>query len=653
MSESTPAPPVPEHEMLRQIGRGSHGEVWLARSVTGQYRAVKIVRRDAFADAEPFEREFEGVQRFEPVSRRHEGFIDVLQVGFGEERDFFYCVMELADATESDVVNEFDPDNYTPRTLETEMAASGPLPLLECRTLGTRLSEALEYLHDAGLVHRDVKPSNIVYVRGQPRLADIGLVSLTDDDALVGTWGYAPREGFGTPAADLFSLGKVLYELATGRDRTEFPELDNPSADWRGLNAILLRACHEDESARYTSAADLAADLANIHNPQPLPRSWRWLLKPALIAAGLAALIWLAWPPDNTTVQNHLTAHWPAEINATDMPEGAHAFFVGRIDPQNTTVAYWFRTHDSTTFRHLLNARKGATNHWGWILFRGQLDFHWQSEHGGHRSKIGSVQPGDWHHTAIVFHPAKGIHWRAYLDGQPVAEYEIPQSLSHMGTRLTLGGPGGFLGQVRHIRVYNHQLNAEEINSIFTTEKPPPTKLPAWDWLYQYSDAFDPAATNHLHQLQNVRPYREWQTPPNTYWGPVNISEPASMIYKFEFERPAAAIFLRAGIKCFDLTDEQSTGGAARGCGALSVSADGKNWISLREALNPKPLWGIKFVYADLLPAAALGTRELFVKIDLKIEGAQSDTYATAQHSWDRGRKHPPFELKVRLEKNK
>jgi serine/threonine protein kinase len=94
---SPPAQPpqVPDHQLLRKIGGGSYGEVWLARNTLGTLRAVKIVYRHVFEDNRPFEREFRGIQRFEPISRTHEGLVDILQVGQGEE-DFYY-VMELAD----------------------------------------------------------------------------------------------------------------------------------------------------------------------------------------------------------------------------------------------------------------------------------------------------------------------------------------------------------------------------------------------------------------------------------------------------------------------------------------------------------------------------------------------------------------------------
>ena len=67
-----PPPRVPDHELIRRIGRGAYGEVWLAHSVTGAFRAVKIVHRKFFDHDRPFDREFEGIQKFEPVSRTHD-----------------------------------------------------------------------------------------------------------------------------------------------------------------------------------------------------------------------------------------------------------------------------------------------------------------------------------------------------------------------------------------------------------------------------------------------------------------------------------------------------------------------------------------------------------------------------------------------------
>src|SRR5438093_13218642 len=70
---ATPPPSIPDHDLLRRIGEGSYGEVWLARNKLGTLRAVKVIYRRTFEDARPFEREFRGIQRFEPISRSHDG----------------------------------------------------------------------------------------------------------------------------------------------------------------------------------------------------------------------------------------------------------------------------------------------------------------------------------------------------------------------------------------------------------------------------------------------------------------------------------------------------------------------------------------------------------------------------------------------------
>src|SRR5436309_7850493 len=90
-------PRIPDHQLLRCIGRGAYGEVWLARSVLGEYRAVKVVYRKNFEHERPYEREFQGIQKFEPISRTDESQVDVLHVGRDEQAGYFYYVMELAD----------------------------------------------------------------------------------------------------------------------------------------------------------------------------------------------------------------------------------------------------------------------------------------------------------------------------------------------------------------------------------------------------------------------------------------------------------------------------------------------------------------------------------------------------------------------------
>src|SRR5260221_419796 len=159
-------PVIPDYELLRPIGRGAYGEVWLARSVTGIYRAVKIVYRASFEDARPFEREFAGIQRFEPLSRAQENQITILHVGRNEAAGYFFYVMELADDAET--AEDIRPEKYVPKTLREMRLRHTRLSSKECLSIGMALTRALAHLHGNGLVHRDIKPSNLVFVHGVP-----------------------------------------------------------------------------------------------------------------------------------------------------------------------------------------------------------------------------------------------------------------------------------------------------------------------------------------------------------------------------------------------------------------------------------------------------------------------------------------------------
>src|SRR5262249_46084439 len=91
-------PAIPDHELLRCIGQGPYGNVWLARTLLdGYYHAVKVIYRRRFSSDAPYERELRGVKKFTPISLNHPGWVHILQVGKNDDQGYFYYVMELGD----------------------------------------------------------------------------------------------------------------------------------------------------------------------------------------------------------------------------------------------------------------------------------------------------------------------------------------------------------------------------------------------------------------------------------------------------------------------------------------------------------------------------------------------------------------------------
>jgi hypothetical protein len=301
---------------------------------TGVLRAAKVVWRHRFDDDRPFQREFEGIQKFERISREHPSQLALFHIGRNEAQGYFYYVMELADdlsaecGTRSAEGEDGSPaaapqqhqsptphsalrtsHSYVPHTLRADLA-QGRLPTVRALEIGLALTEALAHLHRHGLVHRDVKPSNVIFVNGRPKLADIGLVTdASDQCSIVGTEGYLPPEGPGTPKADIFSLGKVLYEISTAQDRRCFPDLPPDLKGWPDapavleLNEIVLKACAADAQQRYESADAMHTDLARLAAGKSVRRArqaehrWRVVQRAAAgltIAAALLGLIALA-----------------------------------------------------------------------------------------------------------------------------------------------------------------------------------------------------------------------------------------------------------------------------------------------------------------------------------------------------------------------
>lgn len=297
IATTNPKPQIPDHELIRQIGRGSYGEVWLARNIMGTYRAVKIVFRSDFGDDRPYEREWHGIKRFEPISRSHDGFVDILQVGRNEVAGFFYLVMELADDVNG--VLPIEPETYEPRTLAGMVGTRKAFEFDYCVALGLSLSSAVAHLHDHKLIHRDIKPSNIIFVNGIPKLADIGMVTEAEAASFGGgTPGYLAPDPVPSPRSDVYSLGKVLYEVSTGNHCTAYPSVptfwqnaEDPKS-LSELNEVVIKACDNDAQKRYPTAREMHEELLLLQTGKSVKRL-RYLERrqALLVQAGLAAAI--------------------------------------------------------------------------------------------------------------------------------------------------------------------------------------------------------------------------------------------------------------------------------------------------------------------------------------------------------------------------
>jgi len=219
-------PLIGGHRLAGRLGAGGMGVVYLARSPLGTWCALKVIRAE-YADDEGFRARFR--REAELASRLTSRWTVPVVAADAEARSPW-----LATA-------------YVPGpSLAEALALHGLWPEAQLRGLGAALAEALEGVHTAGLVHRDVKPANVLLAADGPRLIDFGIAralgatALTTDGSVVGSPGYlSPEQARGHtvgPPSDVFSLGCVLAHTATGR----------PPFGTGGAAAVLYRTVHEE-----------------------------------------------------------------------------------------------------------------------------------------------------------------------------------------------------------------------------------------------------------------------------------------------------------------------------------------------------------------------------------------------------------------------
>jgi serine/threonine protein kinase len=299
------------YEILEQIGCGGMGVIYRARQRhSRRIVAVKRVlsyRADSHGALQRFRREAQAV-----ASLDHPNILPIYEVSESEDGLPFFS-MKLAEKG----------------SLHDNTASLHKQPR-KCVELMTKVALAVEYAHSCGVLHRDLKPGNILLDdRGEPLVSDFGLAKLLDGSndltrsvTTFGTAGFiAPEQASDTsadltPSADVYSLGAVLFNLLAGRppfsgsnpisvirkaSETQAPKLRSvtPSLD-RDLETICARCLERDPKARYQSAGDLAAELERWLGGHPIvarpvsppARVWRWSQRnPKLVGAATFGLL--------------------------------------------------------------------------------------------------------------------------------------------------------------------------------------------------------------------------------------------------------------------------------------------------------------------------------------------------------------------------
>lgn len=293
------------YRLIRFLGRGGFGEVWLCRSESmGDYRALKFIPT---THADRLEKEYEALVHYRKAAAQLRSPHLVLIEHVNRNDAGLYYVMPLADGSGAD-----DPSDpaWQPISLATLTHGRGEMPTWfssrEIIALMQPVLAALQTLSDAGLVHRDVKPENILIFNGRPCLGDISLLGA---DASVitrrGTAGYSAPSWYLGGHPDMYGIAATLYTLLTGNspDRMgraaflwppqgETSLSESERAEWKRLHGAIRRATDEKISERFVDFTAMADSIPppneSVLKPQEKPRLPRFFLS-ALTATGVAA----------------------------------------------------------------------------------------------------------------------------------------------------------------------------------------------------------------------------------------------------------------------------------------------------------------------------------------------------------------------------
>ncbi|MFO0904887.1 MAG: serine/threonine-protein kinase [Pirellulales bacterium] len=316
-------PQIPDLDLLRPIGRGGFGEVWIGvNRTTGALRAVKLIPLHGVA-ADPAGREVVSLAQLESQrGARHPNLLDIQHVG--RTADHLFYLMDPADDVSGAPAST--ATDYRPATLARRLE-QGPLSTDECWRCAQQLLSGLAHLHQAGMVHRDVKPANCLFVGRELKLADFGLLTTTAAHlSRLGTLKYMPPDGRMDLRADVYAAGLVIYEMLTGLPADAFPQLGERARHIAAdpllarLNRLALQAAQRDRHQRFAHAGLMLADLER--PPVQTRAETTRRVAAGLLGLGLLGglIAYAAWPDGPTPRELSNSKRPPGNASPTFVP---------------------------------------------------------------------------------------------------------------------------------------------------------------------------------------------------------------------------------------------------------------------------------------------------------------------------------------------